>query len=176
LNITSGVAFDSGRSLENFDRNGRRKVNRYWAVLNEENLVRGARDKKLFGVFDGFGGNIVFFEGIRIREDIVAIGFVRELEGFDRVVEDFEADTDTTTYGNLCTSLNGAKLHLNVGSVVRGGANETLENNAELAIVAHDVLLFDAINRDRSHKMKGEDKPSRLLRSSRTCGIQCSEA
>ena len=172
LDVASGVTFDGGRSLENFDGDGRGKVNRYRAILNEENLIRGARNEKLFGVFDSFGRNVVFFESVRIGENVVAISFVRKLEGFDRVVEDFEADSDTATHGNLCASLDGAQFHLDVGGVVGRGADETFENDTELAVVAHNVLLFDTINRDRSHKIKGEDKPSRLPRSSRTCVIQ----
>ena len=84
--------------------------------------------------------------GVGVGEDIAAVGFVGELEGLDAVVEDFEADADAAADRDLGAGLDGAEFHLDVGSVVRGGANEALENDAELTIVAHDVLLLDAVD------------------------------
>jgi hypothetical protein len=85
---------------------------------------------------------------------------VGKLEGFVGIIENFKTDSNAATDRNFCTGFDGAKFHLDVGSVVRRSANETFENDTELTIVAHDILLFDTIYRKGCHRVKGEDKPS----------------
>jgi hypothetical protein len=85
---------------------------------------------------------------------------VGKLERLVRIFKNFETDSNAATYGNFGTGFDGAQFHLNVGSVVRRGANETFKNDTELTIVAHDILLFNTIYRKGCHRVKGEDKPS----------------
>jgi len=106
--------------------------------------VPGSR--RLLGFLEGDFGDVVFLEGVGVGEDVVAVRLVGELEGLDAVVEDLEADSDAAADGDLGAGLDRTEFHLDVGGVVRGGADEALENDAELAVVAHDVLLLDTVD------------------------------
>ena len=169
LHIASRVAFDGRRGFEDFYDDRRRKVDGDGLFFDEENHVRGARDEEFLGVFEGGCRDVIFFVGVHVDEDVAAIGLVGELEGFDAVIKDFKADSDAATDRDLGAGFDGAEFHLDVRGVVWGGAHETLENDTELTIVAHDVLLLDAIDGYGCHGSKGEDKPSAQGRSSRTC-------
>ena len=146
LDVAGGVALDGGRGFEDFDDDGRGEVDGDGLIFDEEDHVGGARNQELLGVSEGGGRDVVFLVGAGIDEDVAAVGLIGHLKGLGAVVEDVEADSDAAADRDLGAGLDGAEFHLDVGSVVRGGANEALENDAELTIVAHDVLLLDTVD------------------------------
>ena len=152
LRVAGGVTLDGRRRFRDLHFDGSRKVDRDRLFFNEENVVGLAFDEEAFGVLQRSCGNRVFFKRFRVGENVVSVRLVKEFELLNRVFENVKRSTDVRTHRNDATRSEGTQFHLAVGSVVRRRAHLAFENEAEIVVVADDVLALNVIDGCICHK------------------------